>query len=93
MSLELYASKDLSEPLLCEISEFLDSQETSHPFQFPQWNARRARFAVLREGGAIRWFGRFRNAFPVWCFSALDASGGRESRTGLRRYPVMADGD
>ena len=64
MSLELYASKDLSEPLLCEISEFLDSQETSHPFQFPQWNARRARFAVLREGGAIRWFGSFGTHFP-----------------------------
>ncbi|MFY9948030.1 MAG: GNAT family N-acetyltransferase [Candidatus Sulfotelmatobacter sp.] len=65
MSLKLYASKDLSEPLLCEINEFLDSQETSHLFQFPQWNAGRARFALLREGKTIRWFGSFGTHSPL----------------------------
>lgn len=65
MPLELYASKDLSEPLLCEITEFLDSQETTHLFQFPQWNASGARFALLREGGAIRWFGSFGTHSPL----------------------------
>jgi hypothetical protein len=65
MSLELYAGKDLSEPLLGEITEFLDSQETSHLFQFPQWNAGGARFALLREGGAIRWFGTFGTHSPL----------------------------
>ncbi|MGB8985904.1 MAG: GNAT family N-acetyltransferase [Candidatus Sulfotelmatobacter sp.] len=65
MPLELYASKDLSQPLLCEITEFLDSQETSHLFQFPQWNAGGAKFALLREGGAIRWFGTFGTHSPL----------------------------
>jgi hypothetical protein len=65
MPLELYAGKDLSQPLLGEITEFLDSQETSHLFQFPQWNAGGARFALLREGGAIRWFGTFGTHSPL----------------------------
>ncbi len=65
MPLELYAGKNLSEPLLCEITEFLDSQETTHLFQFPQWNAGGARFALLREGGAIRWFGTFGTHSPL----------------------------
>ncbi|MGB7600050.1 MAG: GNAT family N-acetyltransferase [Candidatus Sulfotelmatobacter sp.] len=65
MPLELYAGKDLSQPLLGEITEFLDSQETSHLFQFPQWNAGGARVALLREGGAIRWFGTFGTHSPL----------------------------
>ena len=65
MSLELYTGKNLSEPLLCEITEFLDGQETSHLSQFPQWNARGARFALLREDGVIRWFGTFGTHSPL----------------------------
>lgn len=49
MSLQFYAGSDLSQPLINEITAFLDSQETSHLFQFPQWNFAGARFALLRE--------------------------------------------
>jgi CelD/BcsL family acetyltransferase involved in cellulose biosynthesis len=58
MPLEFHAPGDLSRPLINEITEFLDSQETSHLFQFPQWNST-ARSALLREGGKIRWFASF----------------------------------
>ncbi len=59
MSLEFYSTEDLSPTLLREITEFLDSQDTGHPFQFPQWNVSGARFVLLRQGGSIRWFGTF----------------------------------
>ena len=59
MPLEFYTTGDLSPTLMGEITNFLDSQETSHLFQFPQWNASRGRFALLRENGAVRWFGAF----------------------------------
>lgn len=59
MPLEFHSTTDLSPPLLREITEFLDSQNTSHPFQYPQWNVSCARFALWREGGSIRWFSTF----------------------------------
>lgn len=59
MALELYAANDLSQSLTCEITIFLDSQETSHLFQFPQWNTSGERFALLRQNGSIRWFVTF----------------------------------
>jgi hypothetical protein len=65
MALEFYATNDLSEPLISEITDFLDSQKTSHLFQFPQWNVSGARFALLRESGKIRWFGTFGMHSPL----------------------------
>ena len=59
MPLQFYASSDLSQTLVREITDFLDSQETSHLFQFPQWNLAGARFALLQEGSKIRWFSTF----------------------------------
>jgi hypothetical protein len=65
MPLEFRATNDLSQPLICEITDFLDSQETSHLFQFPQWNVTGARFALLRESGKIRWFCTFGTHRPL----------------------------
>jgi peptidoglycan pentaglycine glycine transferase (the first glycine) len=65
MPLQFYASSDLSQTLVCEITEFLDSQETSHLFQFPQWSVSGARFALLREDGKIRWFTTFGTHSPL----------------------------
>jgi Acetyltransferase (GNAT) domain len=65
MPLEFYATNDLSEPLISEITGFMDSQETSHLFQFPQWNVSGARFALLRESGKISWFGTFGMHSPL----------------------------
>src|ERR1019366_2080755 len=65
MPLEFYATNDLSELQICGITDFLDSQETSHIFQFPQWNVSGARFALLRESGKIRWFCTFGTHRPL----------------------------
>lgn len=59
MHFEFYSIDDLSPLLLREITAFLDSQNTSHVFQFPQWNRSSAKYAVLREGRSIRWFTAF----------------------------------
>jgi Acetyltransferase (GNAT) domain len=51
--------------LLEEITNFLDSQETSHPFQLPQWSHDRGVLAVLRRGGRICWFAQCGTLFPA----------------------------
>lgn len=65
MAFEFYQSSDLSPAVMREITDFLDSQDTSHLFQFPQWNVSRARFALFREGGRLRWFASFGTHFPL----------------------------
>jgi peptidoglycan pentaglycine glycine transferase (the first glycine) len=65
MPLQFYASNDVSQTLVREITEFLDSQETSHLFQFPQWSVSGARFALLREDEKIRWFTTFGTHSPL----------------------------
>ncbi len=37
MDLEIISRRQLSETIVQEICAFLDSHDTSHPFQFPQW--------------------------------------------------------
>ncbi len=59
MPLEFYSTADFSPLLLGEITEFLDGQDTGHPFQFPQWNFPVGKVALLRESGSIRWSGAF----------------------------------
>jgi len=65
MALEFYSTKDLSPSLTSEIADFLDSQDTSHVFQFPQWNISGARFALLRAGENIQWFCAFGTHAPL----------------------------
>ena len=55
MALESFLTNDLAPALVQEAEEFLDSQETAHPFQFPQWADPGSRLMLLREGGKIRW--------------------------------------
>ena len=55
MALESFLTNDLTPALVQEAEEFLDSQETAHPFQFPQWADPGSRLLLLREGGRIRW--------------------------------------
>ncbi|HME09016.1 MAG TPA: hypothetical protein VKG25_18295, partial [Bryobacteraceae bacterium] len=59
MPLESFPISDLSPAQLTEVEEFLDSQDTGHPFQFPQWGGSRAIAMILRDGGGIRWYGSF----------------------------------
>jgi Acetyltransferase (GNAT) domain len=65
MNLEFYRASELSPLLLREIGEFLDSQNTSHLFQFPQWNSSTGRCALLRESEFIRWFATFGMHAPM----------------------------
>ncbi len=59
MDLEFYTTSDLSSSLTSEIARFLDSQDTAHLFQFPQWHVSGARVALLRDHEEVRWFSTF----------------------------------
>jgi len=59
MTLESIPTVSLSPLRLAEAEQFLDSQSTAHPFQFPQWAGPRSRVMIAREDGKIRWLGTF----------------------------------
>jgi Acetyltransferase (GNAT) domain len=72
MLFDFIASHKLTPALEKEVDLFLDSQDCSHPFQFPGWT-QPARFlgapsgghcALLRDGGAIRWFASCGTIYP-----------------------------
>ena len=65
MILESVASDGMSPILLQEIQDFLDSQDTGHPFQFPQWAGSGARIILVRENGRICWLGTFEVQTPL----------------------------
>jgi len=54
-----------SAPLLREIGDFLDSQDTSHPFQLPQWGGSGAHLALLRRQGRLQWFAQCGVVYPA----------------------------
>ncbi len=64
MAVELIKADTLSPVLLQEIEDFLDGQETSHLFQYPQWSEN-ATCAMWRVDGSLRWFGTFGEQFPL----------------------------
>jgi hypothetical protein len=59
MTLECVSTSELAPALLREIEDFLDSQDTGHPFQYPQWGGPRSRVILIREQGRICWLGTF----------------------------------
>ena len=65
MALESFLTNNLAPMLVQEAEEFLDSQDTAHPFQFPQWADPGSRFVLLREGRKIRWLGTFSVYAPL----------------------------
>jgi hypothetical protein len=50
---------------LQEINEFLDTQDTSHPFQWSQWSEGEAFYALLRCDGCIRWYAQCGTLYPA----------------------------
>jgi Acetyltransferase (GNAT) domain len=56
-----------SHPVIREIGGFLDTQVTSHPFQFPQWSGGEggAYLAFLRHQGRLRWFAQCGVLYPA----------------------------
>jgi peptidoglycan pentaglycine glycine transferase (the first glycine) len=54
-----------SPSLIQEIVSFLDTQDTSHPFQLPQWSSGVEYLAVFRRRGRIQWFAQCGIFYPV----------------------------
>lgn len=65
MPFEFFTREQLTPVLAHEIAAFLDTQSTSHPFQFPQWSGPNSRLALVRENGKIRWFANCSNQYPL----------------------------
>ena len=59
MIVESVPTDEISPVLLTEIEDFLDSQDTGHPFQFPQWGGPGSRVKLIRKDGRICWLGTF----------------------------------
>ena len=59
MILESVLTDEMSPVLLKETQDFLDSQDTGHPFQFPEWAGAGSRVMLLRKDGRICWLGTF----------------------------------
>jgi GNAT acetyltransferase-like protein len=59
MTVECVSTSELAPALLREAEDFLDSQDTGHPFQYPQWAGPRSRVMLIREHGRIWWLGTF----------------------------------
>lgn len=54
-----------SAPVTREAVSFLDTQSTSHPFQFPEWAGKGAYLALLRQRGELRWFAQCGVFYPA----------------------------
>ena len=65
MSLELRHFDDINAAQNADIEAFVDSQNTGHPFQFPQWGDSSCTAAILRIDGHIRWYGIFNVLAPL----------------------------
>jgi lipid II:glycine glycyltransferase (peptidoglycan interpeptide bridge formation enzyme) len=63
MHFEFLKTQELAPAVHREVEAFLDSQSTSHPFQYPNWTGQRERdkredtyCAMVREQEEMRWF-------------------------------------
>jgi peptidoglycan pentaglycine glycine transferase (the first glycine) len=65
MALEFFTSPDLTSTLAQEIASFLDSQKSSHPFQYPQWADPSTRFVLLRRSQRVCWVASCGSQFPL----------------------------
>ena len=71
MHCEFFKAQELTPAIHCEIEAFLDRQDNSHPFQFPNLMAGgsgherdNSYCAMVREQGQIRWFAYCGVNFP-----------------------------
>ena len=64
-SFEFISSDSCPAHLIREITEFLDSQTTSHPFQFPQWAGGKSYLALYRRQGRLRYFAKCGVFYPA----------------------------
>lgn len=68
LDFQLVSAARCSVETLQEINDFLDTQDTSHPFQWPQWSGNRALLALLRRHGHVRWFAECGALYPAGRF-------------------------
>jgi hypothetical protein len=62
---EVVARARCAPSLLHEVEGFLDSQDTSQPFQLPQWAGESMFLAMLRSNGRIQWFALCGVTYPA----------------------------
>jgi hypothetical protein len=62
---QFVGARHYSPSLAKEIAYFLDTQDTSHPFQFHQWSSRCAYLALLRQRGNICWVAHCGVTYPA----------------------------
>jgi len=94
MVLESFLTNNLAPALLEEVEQFLDSQDTAHPFQFPQWVDPGSRLVLLRASGRIGWVGVFSVHRPLgWKIPWIRAAGANRGPVGddLKLWEVAAD--
>jgi len=65
LDFQLVSASRCSPLLLREISDFLDTQDTSHPYQLPQWSGGEGHLALLRREGQLLWFAQCGMLYPV----------------------------
>lgn len=56
---------DVDGALIAEITSFLDSQRTSHPFQWPQWSDIDRYYALIRNDEKLVWFANCGIQYPM----------------------------
>lgn len=64
-SFEFISADTCPAPLIQEITDFLDSQSTSHPFQFPQWAGGKSYLALYRREGRLCCFAKCGVFYPA----------------------------
>jgi CelD/BcsL family acetyltransferase involved in cellulose biosynthesis len=62
---QLVSASGCSTEVVREIAGFLDTQDTSHPFQFPQWAGKRASLALFRKESKLLWFAECGMFYPA----------------------------
>ena len=65
MTVQIVTRPELTPQLEWEICAFLDSQHTTHPFQYPQWSIGRNFFALGRKGSQLTWFASCADQYPL----------------------------
>lgn len=79
-SLDFVSGAHCPEHVVREIATFLDTQNTSHPFQFPQWAGRGGYLAAFRRQGELRCFAQCGVFYPAgrifWSIRALTVNRG-----------------
>ena len=87
LSLEFAAASSVDDSIKNEIADFLDSQHTSHPFQYPHWTDGNSYFAMVRKDGHLRWYANCGVQYPLSTRVAMVRS------VFVNRGPVCDDPD